>query len=122
MAHILVIDDDAPIRAMLSQMLTRDAHTVTLACDGVEGLRKAVEARPDLILIDILMPNKDGVETIMALSASGLTTPIVAMSGGRRSISVEFNLRSAEMAGVKATLAKPFTMAELRRAIEQARP
>jgi CheY-like chemotaxis protein len=120
MAHILVIDDDEQIRAMLAQMLPRDAHTVTLACDGVEGLRKAVEASPDLILIDMLMPRKDGVETIMALATSGVSIPIVAMSGGRRSVSIEFNLRSAQMVGVKATLAKPFTMAELRLALAQA--
>jgi CheY-like chemotaxis protein len=120
MAHILLIDDDEQFRAMLAQMLSLDHHQVTLAIDGEEGLRLAAQVKPDLIITDILMPHKDGIETIMALAEAGSTIPIIAISGGRRTISAEFNLKSATLIGVKATLAKPFARADLRLAIARA--
>jgi CheY-like chemotaxis protein len=120
MAHILLIDDDEQFRAMLAQMLSLDHHQVTLAIDGEEGLRLAGQVKPDLIITDILMPHKDGIETIMALAGAGNAIPIIAISGGRRTISAEFNLKSASLIGVKASLAKPFARADLRLAIAQA--
>jgi CheY-like chemotaxis protein len=120
MAHILLIDDDEQFRAMLAQMLSQDAHQVTLAGDGDEGLRLSGQVKPDLIITDILMPHLDGIEAIMALAGAGSTIPIIAISGGRRTISAEFNLKSAALIGVKATLAKPFARAELRQAIVKA--
>ena len=120
MTHILLIDDDEPFRAMLAQMLGKDGHRVTLAGDGAEGLRLALDVRPDLIITDILMPHQDGIETIMALAQAGSAIPIIAISGGRRAISADFNLESAALIGVKATLAKPFDRAALRLAIERA--
>jgi CheY-like chemotaxis protein len=116
----LLIDDDEQFRAMLAQMLSQDAHQVTVARDGEEGLRVALQAAPDLIITDILMPHKDGIQTIMALNQAGSRIPVIAISGGRRVISAEFNLESAALLGVKATLAKPFARAELRLAIGRA--
>ena len=103
MSHVLLIDDDEQFRAMLEQMLTQ-----------------ALQTKPDLVITDMLMPRKDGVETIIALSRAGLTMPIIAMSGGRRSVTAEFNLNSAEMMGVKVTLPKPFGRVDLRAAITRA--
>jgi CheY-like chemotaxis protein len=120
MSHILVIEDDEQFREMLVQMLTADSHRVTIARDGEEGLRLSGQVKPELIITDILMPKKDGIETIMELAKREAGIPIIAMSGGRRSISAEFNLESASLMGVKATLAKPFARADLRKAIEQA--
>lgn len=120
MAHILLIDDDEQFRAMLAQMLTRDAHQVTIACDGEEGLRLAGQVKPDLIITDILMPLKDGIETIMALNESGSEIPIIAISGGRRFLRADFNLESATLIGAKITLAKPFARADMRQAIARA--
>jgi CheY-like chemotaxis protein len=120
MAHILVIEDDEQFREMLVQMLSLDTHRVTVACDGDEGVRLSGQVKPDLIITDILMPKKDGIETIMELSKRNINIPIIAMSGGRRSITADFNLQSAELMGVKTTLAKPFTRADLRQAIERA--
>ncbi|MFA7240051.1 MAG: response regulator [Sulfuricellaceae bacterium] len=120
MAHILLIDDDEQFRFMLAQMLTQDAHRVTVAGDGEEGLLLSRQFKPELILIDILMPHKDGIETIMELIRDGSKIPIIAMSGGRRFISAEFNLESASMIGVKTILTKPFTRADLRQAIAEA--
>lgn len=120
MAHILLIEDDPQFAEMLQQMLEQDYHRVTSAADGEVGVRLAGEVKPDLILTDILMPKLDGIEAILALRKQGQAAPIIAMSGGRRSITADFNLESAELMGVSATLSKPFTRAQLRDAINQA--
>jgi len=120
LANILVIEDDEGMRAMLVQMLTQDNHRVVTAHDGEMGLAQALEREPDLIVTDILLPKKDGIELIMALSRMGSTIPVIAISGGRRAISAEFNLDSAILMGVKATLAKPFSRTDLRSAIGRA--
>lgn len=120
MTHILLIDDDDQYRDMLTQMLSRDGHDVITANSGVAGIALAKHHRPELIITDILMPKMDGIETIIALDQAGIKTPIIAISGGRRSISPEFNLESAMLMGVKATIAKPFNREDLRKAIAQA--
>jgi len=122
MAHILVVEDVVEFRQMLTQMLQQDGHKVTTAGDGAQATAMLSQVRPDLILTDILMPNMDGVEFIMGLSRSKAGTPVIAMSGGRRSITSEFILDSAALLGVKSTLVKPFTRADLRKAIESALP
>ena len=120
MAHILVIDDDEFFLEMLQQMLLLDNHQVSLLKDGAQALAWLDGHRPDLILTDILMPNMDGVELIMQLSKLSNNTPLVAMSGGRRSITSAFNLESAKLLGVKHTLTKPFTQAALRDVLREA--
>jgi len=65
------------------------------------------------------MPHMDGIEMILALAEAGCEIPVIAISGGRRVISAEFNLESAEMMGVKAILAKPFVRADLRAVTKQ---
>ncbi|MFT5534839.1 MAG: CheY-like chemotaxis protein [Burkholderiaceae bacterium] len=117
MAHILVVEDDLQFREMLVHMLKKDGHEVTMASDGMEAMQLLGTLQPDLILTDILMPHMDGVEIILALSQRSSNIPIIAMSGGRRAISSEFNLESASLLGVKAVLAKPFSHADLRREI-----
>jgi len=120
MPHILVIEDDLEFRDPLVKLLMSDRHTVTVAGDGVEALHLLKSIRPGLIITDVLMPKMDGIETIMELSRSGNLVPIIAMSGGRRSVSADFNLASAKLMGVRATLSKPFSRADLRAAIQQA--
>ena len=122
MAHILVIDDDEQFRAMLVQMLTQDGHQVTIAADGEEGLRLARKSAPELIITDILMPKKDGMDVMLELSRGDSQIPVVAVSGGRRSITAEFNLDSATLLGARAVLAKPFTRADLRQALASVLP
>jgi CheY-like chemotaxis protein len=120
MARILVIEDDLAFRGPLVKLLTTDGHQVEVAGDGIAALELLKTLRPELIITDVLMPKMDGIETIMELSRSGNAVPIIAMSGGRRSVTREFNLTSAQLVGVKATLAKPFSRADLRRAIQDA--
>ncbi len=120
MSHILVIDDDDFFIELLVQLLQQDGHRVTTADDGVKAMKLLQRIKPDLIITDILMPNMDGVELIMELSQQSNDTPLIAMSGGRRSVTSEFNLQSAKLMGVKETLTKPFSQADLRRAIQKA--
>lgn len=120
MPHILVVEDDIKFRDPLVKGLTNDGHTVAVAGDGVAALLLLKTIRPDLIITDILMPKMDGIETIIELSRLADAVPIIAMSGGRRSITSEFNLDSAGIMGVRVTLAKPFSRADLRQAIEKA--
>ena len=117
MAHILVVDDDDFFSTLLVNMLGVDGHTVSTADDGLEALKMLMHKRVDVIMTDILMPHMDGVEFILALSKSAHPAPVIAMSGGRRSITPEFNLESARLLGVKATLTKPFSHADLRKAL-----
>ncbi len=120
MAHVLLLEDDQSMREMLVKMLTQDQHRVTAAADGGEGLQLLEDVKPDLIITDILMPAVDGIEVILKLAERGSTVPIIAISGGRRSVSAEFNLESAEMAGVRVTLSKPFSRDALRSAVQKA--
>lgn len=120
MAKILVIDDEEQLRDLLKQMLTRDGHNVITAFDGVEGMRAFNQSNPDLVITDIIMPNKDGIEVITELLCRNPGLAIIAISGGRRAITAEFNLESAELLGVKGILSKPFTRDQLREAVNQA--
>ena len=120
MSHILVIEDDEFFSELLLELLQQDGHKVSLATDGAKALQLLAIQRPDLIITDILMPNMDGVEFIMALAKQDSRIPLIAMSGGRRSISPEFSLESAKLLGVKTTLTKPFTHTDLRQTVQLA--
>lgn len=120
MARVLIIDDEEQLRDLLKQMLTRDGHTVQTAFDGVEGIRVFKQFNPDLVITDIIMPNKDGIEVITELLRANPNTRIVAISGGRRAITAEFNLESAELLGVKGILSKPFTRHQLLEVVQSA--
>ncbi|SDY14708.1 Response regulator receiver domain-containing protein [Allochromatium warmingii] len=120
MSKILIVDDDELFRAMLVEMVQREGHLVSTAANGNAALTAIEQSRPDLIITDILMPEKDGIELIMELARRESRIPIIAVSGGRRSISLEFNLESAKLMGVRATLPKPFSREQLRSAITDA--
>lgn len=120
MAHIVIIDDDEQFRTMLVQMLAQDGYQVSFAADGEEGLRLIGQVNPDLIITDILMPKKDGMDLILELNRTHGTIPVIAVSGGRRCITAEFNLESAALLGARATLAKPFSRTDLCQALAAA--
>lgn len=120
MAKILVIDDEEQLRDLLKQMLSRDGYEVITASDGVEGMRAFDQFHPDVVITDIIMPNKDGIEVITELLGRDPKTAIIAISGGRRAITAEFNLESAELLGVKGILSKPFTREQLREVVHLA--
>ena len=122
MAKILVIDDEPQMRDMLQQLLELDGHTVTLAANGDEGLASFARMRPNLVITDIIMPGKDGIETLVEIRRQDATTPVIAISGGRRSLSASFNLDSSELVGANAMLPKPFTRAQLQAAVKKCLP
>lgn len=76
-----------------------------IACDGEEGLRIVSEVKPNLIITDILMPNKDGIDMIVARSQIRNEIPIIAVFGGQRVLSSNFNLSLASLVAVRSTLA-----------------
>ena len=117
MATILVVDDELGIRALLSEILTDEGHTVELAENAAQARQVRELLRPDLVLLDIWMPDVDGVTLLKEWSASGqLSMPVIMMSGhGTIDTAVE-----ATKVGASAFLEKPITLQKLLRAVEQA--
>jgi DNA-binding response OmpR family regulator len=118
MAKILLIDDEAQMRFLLTKMFKRDGHEVFVAQDGDEGVENFYQVNPDLVITDIIMPNKDGFAVIAEIIATHPTQPIIAMSGGRRILAED--LESIELIGVKGILQKPFTLQQLQELISVA--
>ena len=117
MATILVVDDELGIRALLSEILTDEGHTVELAENAAQARQVRESLRPDLVLLDIWMPDVDGVTLLKEWSAGGqLQMPVIMMSGhGTIDTAVE-----ATKYGASAFLEKPITLQKLLRAVEQA--
>lgn len=118
MARILVIDDEAQVRNVLRQMLEKAGHEVVEAPEGAAGLQVHREHLADLIITDILMPGKEGIETILALRKSVPKVKIIAISGGGRMNKVDL-LSVAQEFGAARTLAKPFTRQELLAVVQE---
>ncbi len=116
MARILIIDDEDDLRTTLRQMLEQDGHEVSEATNGAHGLEIFEKDSPDLIITDIIMPEKEGVETIIALQRSAPDLPIIAISGGGR-LPAGDCLSMAEKLGAQQTLFKPFRRTELLTAV-----
>lgn len=117
MATILVVDDELGIRALLSEILADEGHTVELAENAAQARQVRELVRPDLVLLDIWMPDVDGVTLLKEWSACGmLHMPVIMMSGhGTIDTAVE-----AIKFGASAFLEKPITLQKLLRAVEQA--
>jgi CheY-like chemotaxis protein len=116
MARILIIDDEDELRSMLRRMLEQAGHEVTEAVNGAEGIKLYERNRPDLIITDIIMPEKEGVETIIALRQADPNLPIIAISGGGRLEATDF-LTMAKKLGARHTLSKPFRRDQLLEAV-----
>ncbi len=117
MATILVVDDELGIRALLSEILTDEGHTVELAEDAAQARAVRASLRPDLVLLDIWMPDVDGITLLKEWGSTALLTmPVIMMSGhGTIDTAVE-----ATKHGAIAFLEKPITLQKLLRAVEQA--
>jgi DNA-binding response OmpR family regulator len=110
--QVLIIDDDRIVRDALAQVLQHAGYIVTCAADGVRGLATFREQRPDIIITDIIMPEKEGIETIIEIRAEAPEIPILAISGGARIGNTDF-LSIARKLGATDVLAKPFEAKEL---------
>jgi DNA-binding response OmpR family regulator len=111
MAKVLVIDDDARIRRLVNRILSDARHQVIEAGDGVEGIKKFLSDAPDIVITDILMPEKEGIATIREIRSTGSKVGIIAMSGSLDG--TELYLKMAGQLGADAVLPKPFRAAEL---------
>ena len=105
MGKILVIEDDDLMRDMLREMLRRSGHEVTVAADGVEGLTLLEEGTFELVVTDIVMPEKEGLETILAIRRT-MDIPIIAISGGGRNLPMNY-LKAAAKFGANYAFTKP---------------
>jgi CheY-like chemotaxis protein len=113
-AAVLVVDDDSAIRLLLQEVLSRAGYTVQVAADGKEAL-EAVKRRPvDLVITDLFMPEREGLETIRELVAGCPNLPVIAISGEGRDL-----LSVAKLLGARAAVAKPFRGEELLRTVKE---
>ena len=117
MALILIIDDEPQIRSMLKLMLERDGYEVAEAPDGIEGIRIYRQKPADLIITDLIMPNKDGIGMIIDLKKEFPNVKIIAMSGGGLN-KPEGYLKGAKKLGAACTLTKPIDRDEMLKAIK----
>jgi len=126
MARIIVIDDDHDVRALIVWDLQAAGHEVRAAADGAQGLSLQRASPAELVVTDIYMPEKEGIETIRELKEQYPGLKIIAISGGgsaygsRASFSTrELSVVATEL-GVAAVLQKPFASEELLRSIDAA--
>jgi DNA-binding NtrC family response regulator len=117
MANILVVDDELGIRDLLSEILNDEGHNVELAQNAAQARTARARARPDLVLLDIWMPDTDGVTLLKEWSGSGqLTMPVIMMSGHA---TIETAVEATKI-GAQSFLEKPITMQKLLKAVEAA--
>jgi CheY-like chemotaxis protein len=117
MARILVIDDDELVRGTVQVILASEGHESVLAVDGVDGVRQFQRQQFDLVLCDVFMPHKEGLETVREIRQLSAGAPIISMTGsiptsdGGR-LDPDF-LRMSGALGATRTIAKPFRPREL---------
>ena len=116
MANILVVDDELGIRDLLFEILNDEGHAVELAENAAQARELRAQYRPDLVLLDIWMPDTDGVTLLKEWSASGLLTMPVIMMSGHATIDTAVE---ATRIGAMAFLEKPITMQKLLQAVEK---
>ncbi len=121
MARILIIDDEAGIRETLAALLAGDGHKIALAANGFEAVDHFKETPADLVICDIMMPDKGGLETMVELRKIKQDVKIIAISGvsqvGPRKI-----LDWASKIGADRTFSKPFVSGDIKNAIKELLP
>ena len=120
MATILLVDDDEGVRTLLHKALVAAGHEVEDAWNGDIALAAYRRQSRDLVITDLVMPEKDGLETIMALRRLNPAVKIIAMSGGGRTLGLgQLYLETASTFGANRILAKPFTSTALLTAVSE---
>jgi DNA-binding response OmpR family regulator len=112
MTRILVIDDDEIVREAIGQVLEEAGYDVAYATDGRRGFGLFKKLRPDLVITDIIMPETEGIETMLEIKRQSPTVPVLVISDGARIVDLDF-LESARKLGADDVLAKPFDDDEL---------
>jgi two-component system, chemotaxis family, chemotaxis protein CheY len=104
--NIMIVDDSKTAREFLVMILKDAGYTTTEAGNGNECLEKATVDNPDLVIMDIIMPDREGIETIIILKKTYPELPVIAVSGAAMN---ETYLKNAKKFGARAVLQKPFT-------------
>ncbi len=118
MSMILVIDDEPQIRFLFREALESAGHVVLEAADGETGMRIVKERSPELVVTDILMPGKDGLELIPEIQAYAPQLPVIAISGGTYGGPLDV-LKMARHFGARRTFWKPFRFKDVVSAINE---
>jgi len=115
-SHILVIDDDNDLCFILQEVLRAGGYTVSVAGDGAQGIALQRKQPASLLITDLFMPNKEGIETIRDFRKEFPSVPIIAISGGGR-LRSPTSLFTAKELGATVILRKPFEMSDLLRSV-----
>lgn len=109
MSHILIVEDELPMRTALVDLLQANGYRVTVAVDGVSGLERALEEKPDLVLLDVMMPKLDGFSVCREIRQRTPTLPIMMLTAKGQ---VDDRVNGLD-AGADDYLVKPFSGREL---------
>lgn len=118
MAHILIIDDDLSIQTLFKRFFEKKGYLVDVSNDGHDGLRKVAEKAPDLVITDIMMPDKDGLEVVLSMRKECPDLPVFAISGGMRMAPMDF-LPLVKKFGARRVFYKPVELEDLLTAVEE---
>jgi DNA-binding response OmpR family regulator len=114
--RILIVDDEADVRDTLCENLLACGFEATSAVDGIDAEHQMSENLPDLVITDIIMPRREGLETIVEIRRKYPQVKLIAISGGGRMNTTDF-LALAEKLGADGVLAKPIELDELEKMI-----
>ncbi|MFN2511864.1 MAG: response regulator [Pyrinomonadaceae bacterium] len=117
MTRILVIDDDPQVLDILAEMLMDAGYEVQKAINGTEGVRLFSQSAFDLVLTDLLMPEKDGLEVVMELRKDFPQVKIITLSGG--DTYGNSSLETSRLCGAAGTIRKPFREDQLLETVQQ---
>ena len=114
---VLIVDDDSAVRASLQYLLEADGHVVLSAANSDDARTLYDVHRPDIVITDLVMPGKEGIETIIAIRRRGIATKILAMTGSDPADRPTY-LDAAHKLGADAVVRKPFRAGELKTLVD----
>ena len=118
LSKVLVVDDDEELCSLLQEVLREASYEVQCAGDGKVAMALFLEHAPDLVVLDLIMPTQEGLETILQMRRINPAAKIIAISGGGHVAAKDY-LALAERLGAKRTLTKPYTPQEILAAIKE---
>jgi CheY-like chemotaxis protein len=119
MARILIIDDEPQIVTLLKTFLGREGHVVVSAGDGKEGLNILADSCFDMVITDIIMPERDGFEVLISIKNMPNRPKIIAMSGGSPKLTQEYLLGISEKMNADVVIQKPLQLPKLSKIIHE---
>jgi len=118
MAQVLVIEDNDQFREVLKEMLSRSGYDVLMAANGRDGVDIYREKRPDVVITDVIMPEKDGAEVIFELQKEFPDIKMIVMTGGGQGDAKTYLQSITTYSRVKYSFEKPFALKDLREAVK----